>query len=270
MTARNARRSTKGAVASLLAPLLAAFALLYQPLAELRIVLTQPETLVVVGTVLAVAVVAGLMAAYGPTWLRVLVLSVTAVCLVDLALQPARLFDRLTPAVRRLPANDARRLDDLRRINDSLQTYLRDVGPVLRPRDYGEATGPQSFWKGWWDVSAADEDRDGVPFLDFLVERGGLPNVPVDPVNTSPDPIDPRSGQQYVLYVVPPGYEYEGGTCEQWRGLAVYMLAVTKLESAEIPRFDWAEDFSCSCLWRNKPDFFKTHFDFALCGAFRH
>ncbi|HEY8535927.1 MAG TPA: hypothetical protein VIL25_05740 [Vicinamibacterales bacterium] len=268
MRQRKDRRDRTGVVASLLAPGLVATAFLYQALVHLQINIAQSETLAIVAAVLAVALGAGLLAAFGPRWLRLLVLSFTTVGLIDVALQPARLFDAMTPLRRRLSAQDARRIDDLHRINEQVQAYLRTAGTLPSARFYGEGAGPRGFWEGWWDLSTHDGDGDGVPFLDFLVERGLAESVPVDPSNTAPDPNDPRSGRQYVFFVVPPGYQYEGGVCSRWSGRAAYMIAVTKLDGGPLTSPERSDADDCACLWRNKPGFFSRYFDFALCGAF--
>jgi hypothetical protein len=247
-----------------LIPPLAIVGLLYQGIAGLQISLTQLETLLVVGGSLAIGVAAGLLAAIGGEWTRILVLSFTTVLFLDMAVHPSRLFDALTPSRRLAPARDAQRVADLHRIQEALEAYIRARGPLPTPDKYGEATGPETFWPGWWDLSAADGDGDGHYFLDFLIDLSLL-DVPVDPLNVAPDPRDPRTGSQYVYFVVPPGYNYEGGACPVWKNRWVYMLAVSQFET-ETPR---PFDSNCQCLWRDKPDFFESHFDYMLCGTFQ-
>lgn len=265
MTNRDRSSARSGVVACILAPVIGAAVLLYQALTELRIVLTQPETIAVVLGVLLLAAGLGAVAAFAPR-LRLYVLSALTVAFVDVALQPARMFDALTPGLRTPARRDQRRLADLHRLDRALRDYLRDVGPLPTPKQYGEGTGPRGFWEGWWDLSAVDGDRDGTYFLDFLADSGVLPEVPLDPRNETDDPRDPRSGSQYIYFVSPQGYRYQGGPCDRWQGRAVYMLAITRLETdagEPVP-----ETSNCACLWRDSPDFFRQHFAYALCGSF--
>ena len=254
-------------VGAFLVPILAVAALLYQGLVGLRITLTQPDSLIVLGAGLAIGVVAGLLAAVGGDWTRVLVLGATTVLLVDMTVHPSRLFDAMTPLHRLAPQRDADRVVELQRIRDALEAYIRDVGPLPSPAAYGEGTGPETFWAGWWDVSSTDGDGDGRYFLDFLEEHGGS-GVPLDPLNVAPDPTDPRSGTQYVYFVVPPGYGYQGGVCPAWKDRSVYLLAISAFETAQPSIPETGRASSCDCLWRDKPGFFAEYFDYMLCGTF--
>ena len=267
--AAGAVRSMNKRVASFLIPILAVVALLYQGLADLQIALMHSETQLIVGAGLAVAVTAGLLAALGGEWTRVVVLSATTVLILDITLFPSRLFETLAPSRRLAPARDARRVADLHQIRDALEAYIKNVGPLPTPRDYGESTGPQHFWSDWWDVSSVDGDGNGLYFLDFLFDRAGVPPVPLDPLNVAPDAVDPKSGSQYVYFVVPQGYTYEGGVCPAWQDQWVYMLAITRLEADPAERPEQTRASACDCLWRDKPNFFQEHFDYLLCGTFK-
>jgi hypothetical protein len=94
-----------------------------------------------------------------------------------------------------------------------------------------------------------------------------MSSVPVDPENLPAGDGTPTGGRQYVYFFVPAGYVYEGGVCPAGRQ-AVYMLAITDLETepGRPPvRFDGS---GCPCLWRDEPGFFDDRFDYVLCGAF--
>lgn len=257
----DARRLT-----AFLVPVLAAVALLYQGLAVVDISVGEVATVLVIGGVLAIASVLGLAAALGGERTRVVVFAITTVLLLDITVHPSRLFDAIFPAERLAARRDARRVTDLRGLKEALDAYIRENGHVPEPRMYGESTGPQTFWAGWWDVSAVDGNGDGHRFLDFLEARGV--RVPVDPMNTAPDPTDPRSGSQYVYFVAPVGYMYQGGTCEAWTGKSAYLLGITRFETDAAKRHAVNASSACRCLWRDAPDFFQQYFDYLLCGTF--
>jgi hypothetical protein len=258
----------KQKVACFLIPLLSASVLLYQLLANLQIAVRHGGTLVVIGVVLASAAAAGALAAFGPQVVRVGVLAVCALLFLDLTFHLPGVFDHLRPEGRRRVTRDEKRVADLHRIQAALGEYVARIGPLPTPADYGEGTGQPTFWEQWWDVSSEDGDRDGHPFLDFLVDDGILPVVPVDPVNARSPDGDPRGGRQYVYFVVPPLYDYAGGTCdprpERWH----YMLAITDLEEETGRPPVTYRGSGCDCLWREQPNFFQRHFDYILCGTF--
>ena len=251
-------------MASFLVPVLTMTALVYRGLAAVEVSVGEPATLLVVFVVLAFGFVLGLAAAWGGDRVRILVFSLTTVLLIDMTVHPARLFDRLELRLAR--HRDAQRVADLKRIKDALDDYARRVGPLPEPTGYGEGTGPETFWPGWWDVSSTDGDNDGRPFLDFLEEHGT--RVPLDPMNTTPIPADPRLGRQYVYFVAPSGYPYQGGACAAWSNKWVYVLAITDLETETVRPPEHAAGSGCRCLWRDAPDFFQQHFDYVLCGTF--
>lgn len=257
-----------GKLATFFVPVFAAMALLYQVLADLQVALTHHATLQVIGVTLGLAVAAGLVAAMGPPVLRVSVLAATAVIFLDVTFRLSGVFDRLTPGIRVLVARDELRITHLHQIKAALERYASEVGPLPRPDQYGEATGLPTFWLDWWDASAHDGDGDGRFFLDFLVEDGILGDVPLDPVNERSSDGDPRGGTQYVYFVVPPDYDYEGGTCDPQPARSTYLLGITDLEyDTERPPVRFTGS-GCACLWRDRPDFFQQHFDYVLCGTF--
>lgn len=251
-------------LASFLVPVLAIVALLYRGLGAADISVRQPAALVVVGAGLALATMLGLIAAFGGDGSRVLVLCVTTVLLLDVTVKPSRLFAALEEGA--AERRDARRVADLHQIKTALDAYIRDVGRLPQPVLYGEGTGPATFWEGWWDVSSSDKNGNGRLFLDFLEERGV--HVPVDPLNSTEVAADPRSGNQYVYFVAPPGYQYQGGACEAWRDRGVYLLAITDLELETARPPQRTPGSGCECLWQHSRDFFQRYFDYVLCGTF--
>jgi hypothetical protein len=254
-------------LAALAVPLLTLGLLFYRALADLGVTVTLPEVRLVAFWVLALGAGLGLVAAFGPAWLRTSVLALMAVVWVDMALPVVHLAETLVPTVRIELSRDRQRITDIKLIKRALDTHIRDFGPLPRPAAYGEGTGPQSFWGGWWDFSTHDGNGNGRPFLDFLVERGLLLSVPVDPLNVESASGHPSQGSMYVYFVVPPDYVYEGGVCEANAGASTYLLAATRLERPERLGADELGE-GCSCLWRDAPEFFAQYFDFAVCGRF--
>jgi hypothetical protein len=258
----------KEPLAAFAAPILTAFVLLYQVFASLQIALGHPSTLIVTASVLGVAVGAGLLAAAGSPLVRAAVLAVCAAVVIDVTTTVVDIFDYTEPKARARVTRDRQRVTDIHRIKAALDQYAATVGPLPAPLKYGENSGAADFWVDWWDVSATDGDGDGRPFLDFLVEGGILASVPVDPLNQPSANRDARNGKQYVYLVVPPGYGYAGGTCED-DSRGVYLLGVTDLETEpRRPPVNFPGS-GCSCLWRQIPNFFQAHFDFVVCGTFK-
>jgi hypothetical protein len=173
-------------------------------------------------------------------------------------------------AVRVHAPKDQRRVTDLRLIQQGLEKYIREIGPLPRPSEYGESEPSRStgFWQHYWDVSSDDGDKDGNAFLDFLVEGGVMPSVPVDPNNEPAADGGPRGGKQYVYMVIPPTEAYEGGTCGTAKNQWVYLLGITDLQSEVVRPPKRIAGSGCDCLWANKPKFFEQHFDYLVCGTF--
>lgn len=254
--------------AAFLVPPLAVAALLYRAVADLQIALTHPAMLIVAGVCLALASCAGAAAAVGGPVVRTVVLGAVTVLLLDVTFRGPLYMEALTPEVRRVRARDSQRVDDIARIQVALETYIADGRTPPRPAAYGEATGELGFWKDWWDVSAVDQDGDGRPFMPFLVEGGVLPDIPIDPTNQTDSSVDPRRGHQYVYLVSPPGYAYAGGSCPAAEGRGTYMLAITAFETAIDTRSSALRSPGCTCLWKDRPNFFAQHFDYVVCGTF--
>jgi hypothetical protein len=258
----------KEKVASFLVPLLIAVVLLYQVLASLRIAVTHGATLLIIGITLAIAVAAGLLAAFGPPLVRVAVLAASTLVFLDVTFHLSSVFDRLRPKIRKQTTNDERRIADLHRIKSALDQYVTEYGALPAPAEYGEGTGPAGFWENWWDLSAHDGNKDGVPFLGFLAEAGTLPSVPLDPVNEPSPKGEPQGGKQYVYLLVPAGYDYAGGASDAAPNRFHYVLGITdlSLETSRPPKVFAGS--GCASLWRNQPNFFQNHFDYVLCGTY--
>jgi hypothetical protein len=258
----------KSKVASFLVPLLTALVLLYQVLSNLRIAVTYGPALLIIGVTLAVAAGAGALAALGPQIVRVGVLAACVLLFLDVTFHLPGIFRHLRPEGRRVATRDERRIDDLKRIKAALDRYVAEIGPLPLPNEYGEGTGPETFWGTWWDVSSQDGNHNGLPFLDFLVEGGILPAVPVDPENTGAADGDPRGGRQYVYFVVPPKYDYAGGACDSRPDRWHYLIGITDLEEETSRPPTRYRGSGCECLWKDQPNFFQQHFDYLLCGSF--
>ena len=244
--------------------------MLYEGLVSLQVALTRHETLAVVGVTLAVAACAGALAAFGAAWLRVLVFAVVAAAMLDVSLHLPGAIVRATrsnTAAESAIARDSRRVADLHRIKTALGRYAVGHGTLPRPVDYGEATGSPELSDDWWDLSSEDLDRDGQRFLSFLVESGAMSAVPVDPLNEPALDGAPTGGRHYAYLVIPAGYQYRGGVCAASQDAAMYLLAVTDLETeASRPPQQFTRS-GCDCLWRDDPGFFDRQFDYVLCGT---
>jgi hypothetical protein len=259
----------KGRLAAFLVPPLTALIFLYQVFSDLQIAVTHDATLRVIGLTLGVAVAGGVLAAVGPSLVRVGVLTACAILFLDLTVHLSGVFDRLTPRNRVIVARDEQRIADLHRIKIALDAHIAQYGSLPTPNDYGEATGASGFWQNYWDVSSTDGDADGRPFLDFLVDGNILSTVPVDPVNVHGANADVRDGQQYVFFLVPPDHLYEGGACDGRPDRWVYMVGVTDLEYEPFRPPARFTGSGCTCLWRDRPNYFQQYFDYILCGEFQ-
>lgn len=170
---------------------------------------------------------------------------------------------------RRFGAVDQRRVSDLRRIQRGLETYIHKFGPLPAPRDYGESDSyPPGFWQGYWDLSGEDADQDGKPFLDFLVDSGVMPSVPLDPENSAAKDRDPRGGRQYVYFVATADDPFGGGPCVKGSRKWVYMLGITDLQSESVRPPAKIQGSGCDCLWKDQPNVFRSQFDYVVCGTF--
>ncbi len=253
-------------LAALVVPPLTAFVLLYNVFADLQITVFRAETLELAAGWMGGGLALGCLAAFGGERLRIAVLGLMVVLWADVTFGAFTVFDALGPESRAVSARDRRRVADVTAIAEALDRHVREVGPLPRPGDYGEGMGPVDFWDGWWDVSTLDGNGDGRPFMEFLVDRGLMTSVPVDPTNQPPADRHPSRGQQYAYFVVPPGYDYQGGQCGD-PGASTYLIAVTDLERESERPPTGVSGSGCECLWRNKPDFFQQYFDYLKCGT---
>lgn len=82
----------------------------------------------------------------------------------------------------RQKARDARRLQDTQQIIKALALYYDKYGRYPgSTSSYGESEGTC----GGWDTSSRDNDGDGRPFIEPLIDEGFLSSVPGDPIGTS-------------------------------------------------------------------------------------
>lgn len=140
----------------------------------------------------------------------------------------------------RAKARDARRLHDMRQIVTALELYYAEHGKYPGPtRDYGECEGGC----GCWDTSTVDNDGDGKPFIEPLVDEGLMGIVPGDPIGTGT-----CGGFTYRYY----RYSAGGYGCDSNRG-AFYVLGVIDMETSgrphpysrgwRCPDRDWQKEF---------------------------
>lgn len=249
-------------------PVLVVVLLVYNGFVSLQVTLFGPEATVVAVTAIGVATAVGLVAALGGPVIRLVLMAVSLAVWFDVTtMLPAAVVERWSASLDSPRRRDEQRLRDIETIAAALDDYARRTGSLPMPLNYGEGTGPAGFWQGWWDVSAVDEDGDGRSFLPFLESVDGLTRVPVDPRNEpSPDGM-PTEGWQYVYFLVPPNYTYNGGACEANRDAYIYMLGVTAFE--ELALSDDLLDPLCDCLWQEQPGFFRDRFAHTRCGVYR-
>ena len=137
-------------------------------------------------------------------------------------------------------ARDARRLHDMRQIVLALQLYYGRYGRYPGPTfNYGESEGGC----GGWDTSTVDNDGDGRPFIEPLIDAGLMGFVPGDPIGTG------TCGGFTYRY-----FRYGAGTagCDPARG-AFFVLGVHDMETTgrphpdspgwSCPHRDWQKEF---------------------------
>jgi prepilin-type N-terminal cleavage/methylation domain-containing protein len=165
----------------------------------------------------------------------------------------------------RASARDARRIADIKAIKTAIELYIQQNGSAPIPATYGRSNVSPGFWDGWWDLSS---NTSSGSFLSFLSTSGVMAKVPVDPLNT-PNSFNGQpnnTGYRYFYYVVNGAYGYNGGTCDP--GGNVYMLGIANLETDSAHPSTKFQDGSCSCIWVNTPEFFKSYFSYTTCGTF--
>ena len=139
-------------------------------------------------------------------------------------------------------ARDARRLSDARQIVLALQMYHTEYERYPgSTSSYGEAEQANSC--GGWDSSTVDNDGDGKPFIEPLINSGIMSVVPGDPLGTGL-----CYGYDYRYY------RYDAGNygCDAARG-AFFVFGVNDMETSgrphpaspgwSCPNRDWQGEF---------------------------
>jgi prepilin-type N-terminal cleavage/methylation domain-containing protein len=148
----------------------------------------------------------------------------------------------------RTRAKDARRLSDIRAIISALELYYHDNEQYPGPTSsYGESEGTC----GGWDTSTVDNDGDGKPFIEPLIDGDYLSSVPTDPVGSGT-----CSGLTYRYY------RYGAGTsgCDSSRG-AFYVLEIIDMETSGRPH-PQSPGWSCPARnWQNEADWVTGRFE---------
>jgi prepilin-type N-terminal cleavage/methylation domain-containing protein len=143
-------------------------------------------------------------------------------------------------------ARDARRLQDMKQILLALQLYYdryeRYPGPTS---GYGESESAC----GGWDTSTVDNDGDGKPFIEPLIDEGLMGPIPGDPIGTG------TCGGYTYRY-----YRYSAGSygCDSGRG-NYFVLGVNDMETSGRPH---PQSPGWSCLNRN----WQGEFDWVIGG----
>ncbi len=146
----------------------------------------------------------------------------------------------------RARARDARRLSDARQIVLALQMYHTEYEKYPGPTSsYGESEATC----GGYDTSTVDNDGDGKPFIESLIDSGIMSVVPGDPLGTGP-----CSGYAYRYY------RYSAGSsgCDAARG-AFFVFGVNDMETSGRPH---PASPGWSCPTRN----WQSEFDWVAGG----
>jgi prepilin-type N-terminal cleavage/methylation domain-containing protein len=146
-------------------------------------------------------------------------------------------------------ARDMKRLQDMKTIVSALELYYdkNDEYPG-QTSSYGE----HEPTCGGWDTSNKDNDSDGRPFIEPLIDEGIVSAVPLDPINNGI-----CVGKTYKYY------RYFAGLygCDAERG-AYFVLGIVDMESSGNPYKD-SPGWSCSGRdWQDE-------FDWVI-GGFTH
>ncbi len=146
----------------------------------------------------------------------------------------------------RARTRDAKRLSDVKQILTALQLhfdkYERYPGSVW---SYGECESAC----GCWDTSPVDNDGDGKPFIEPLVDEGLMQPVPGDPINKG-------LCHDYAYRY----YRYNAGSygCNPHLG-AFFVLGINNLETSSRPH---PQSPGWTCPTRN----WQTEFDWVTGG----
>lgn len=119
-------------------------------------------------------------------------------------------------------SRDAKRLADMQEITKALDTYFIENNQYPgTTASYGESETPC----GGWDTSTVDNDGDGKPFIEPLLDGHYLKTTPQDPIGTG------TCGGFTYRY-----YRYNAGSygCSSVKG-NYYVVGVNDLESSGNP-----------------------------------
>jgi len=138
-------------------------------------------------------------------------------------------------------SRDARRLADMQEIIKALDTYYVEHNQYPgHVSVYGECEGSC----GCWDTSTVDNDGDGKPFIEPLIDEHYLKTTPQDPINNG----NCTTGFAYRYY------RYDAGSynCDSSHG-AYYVIGVNDMESSgrphpqspgwQCPNRNWQNEF---------------------------
>ncbi|MBL8159317.1 prepilin-type N-terminal cleavage/methylation domain-containing protein [Candidatus Saccharibacteria bacterium] len=129
-------------------------------------------------------------------------------------------------------SRDSRRLADINAILKAIKAHKADLGyyPVATPSGGGR-----------WDASS--DFNNGHVFLANLKSSGFMPQIPVDPVNTSLD-IDNNTGMHYNYFTYEDDWYLASIGCTSGRGrLTVLMIVDLETSSRPAPQ---SPGFSCA------------------------
>jgi len=145
-------------------------------------------------------------------------------------------------------ARDAERLQAMHQILTALTIYKANEGQYPGPTSvYGESEGSC----GGWDTSTVDNDGDGKPFIEPLIDTNTMNIIPTDPVGTG------TCGGLTYRY-----YRYGAGSygCDSSKG-AFFVLGVHDMEASGRPHTD-SPGWSCSNRnWQNEFDWVTGGFE---------
>jgi len=130
----------------------------------------------------------------------------------------------INPLQKLKQARDAVRLNDMITLTKALQFYFINTSnqQYATTGSYGESEAIC----GGWDSSAVDNDSDGNPFIEFLIDLGNLTKVPTDPINNG----NCSAGFNYRYYRYSPG----SSGCDASRG-GFYVFGINDLETSSRP-----------------------------------
>ncbi|MDO8436356.1 MAG: type II secretion system protein [bacterium] len=146
----------------------------------------------------------------------------------------------------RAKARDAKRLSDMKQIVLALQLYHDKYEKYPgSTSSYGEA----EVICGGWDTSNVDNDGDGKPFIEPLVDEKLMGGVPKDPIGTGN-----CGGYEYRYY----RYSVGGYGCDASRG-DYFVLGINNMETSGNP---YPKSPGWSCPSRN----WQPEFDWVIGG----